>query len=85
MRTMQERIQELERQVDLLGKDVDRLSGWIAILLAGSRRIEGSRTWGVGRVLVDNARRLTGRPTDDPFRETEELHEIFEHWKKSRD
>ena len=29
---------------------------------------------------------LTGRPTDaTPFRETEELHEIFEHWKKSRD
>lgn len=85
MPPMQERVRELERQVDLLGKDVDRLSGWVELLLGESRRIEHSRTWEIGRVLVDNARRLIGRPTDvAPFRETEELQAVFEHWKKSR-
>ena len=83
---MQERVRELELQVDRLGKDVDRLSGWVELLLAGARRIERSRTWVIGRVLVDNARRFTGRPRGaTPFREFDELHELFEHWKKSRD
>jgi hypothetical protein len=83
---MHERVRELERQVDRLGKDVDRLSGWIELLLTGIGRIERSRTWSTGRLLVDKARRFTGRPSDaTPFRETEELRDVFEHWKKSRD
>ena len=86
MRPMQERVRELERQVDLLGKDIDRLSGWMELLFGEIQRIEHSRTWEVGRALVGSARWLIGRPSDPtPFRETRELHQVFEHWKKSRD
>ena len=83
---VQERVAELERRIDRLNKDVDRLAGYIERLVEGVRMIEASRSWRVGRGVVQFAKRLLGRRgTLTFFRETDDLYEVFCHWRRSRD
>lgn len=84
--SVQERVAELERRIDRLDKDIDRLAGYIELLVTGVRMVEASWTWRVGALIVHNAKRLLGRPGRMTFfRETDQLYEVFCHWKKSRD
>ena len=83
---VQERVAELERRIDRLNKDVDRLEGYIEQLVEGIRMLEASRSWRLGRAIVQGAKRMLGRGGKLTFfRETDDLYEVFCHWRRSRD
>ena len=83
---VQEQVAELERRIDRLNKDVDRLDSYVETLVEGVRMIEASRSWWVGSSIVGTGKWLLGRPGRTTFfRETDELYEVFCHWRRSRD